>query len=157
MQILQNTKEVTVLQWGKKTGHELLSRNPKNWYFLFYKLLFWPQQEVSQFCALHHSLPSAACHGAPAPRWAQRGKGRLPQRHSIQNCEDNLPGFLHPRAGFFFNFLFCVVMYLINNVIVSGEQWRDSAIHIHVSILPQISLLSRLPQHIKQSSLCSIQ
>ena len=30
-----------------------------------------------------------------------------------------------------------------NVVIVSGEQWRDSAIYIHVSILPKVPLPSR--------------
>ena len=39
---------------------------------------------------------------------------------------------------FVLNFLFCFGVQLINNVvIVSGEQQRDSAIHIHVSILLQ--------------------
>ena len=39
---------------------------------------------------------------------------------------------------FYFNFLFCVGVYPINNVmIISGEQWRDSIIHVHVSIPPQ--------------------
>ena len=43
----------------------------------------------------------------------------------------------------------------MNNVVtISGEQWRDSAIHIHVSILSQTSLPSRLPHNIEQSSLC---
>ena len=37
---------------------------------------------------------------------------------------------------------------------VSGEQGRDSAIPIHVSILPQTPLPPRLPQNIEQSSLC---
>ena len=37
---------------------------------------------------------------------------------------------------YFLNFLFCIGVYLINNVVmVSGEQRRDSA--IHVSILPR--------------------
>ena len=36
------------------------------------------------------------------------------------------------------NFLFCIGVQLINNVVVvSGEQQRDSAIHIHVPIFPQ--------------------
>ena len=40
----------------------------------------------------------------------------------------------------------------MNNVVtVSGEQRRNSAIHLHVSTLPQTS---RLPQNIEQSSLC---
>ena len=44
---------------------------------------------------------------------------------------------------------------LTNNVvIVSGEQWKDSAIHIHVSILPQTPLPSRLPHNMEQSFLC---
>ena len=41
-------------------------------------------------------------------------------------------------ASFLFNILFCIGLKPINNVvIVSGEQQRDSAIHIYVSILPQ--------------------
>ena len=37
----------------------------------------------------------------------------------------------------FFNFLFCIGVQLINNaVMVSGEWQRDSAVPIHVSILP---------------------
>ena len=45
------------------------------------------------------------------------------------------------------NLLCCIGEQLINNfVIVSGE-WRDSAIHIYVSILPQIPLPSRLPHN----------
>ena len=51
---------------------------------------------------------------------------------------------------------FCNEVQLINNVvIVSGEQQRDSAIHIRVSIPPQTPLPSRLPQSIEKSSLCS--
>jgi len=54
----------------------------------------------------------------------------------------------------FFNFLFYIGVELINNVvIVSGEQWRDSAIHTHVSILPQSPLPSRLPHNTEQSFL----
>ena len=56
---------------------------------------------------------------------------------------------------FFFHFLFCIGVMLINNVVIaSGEQRRDSAIHIHVSILPQTLLPSRLPHNYEQSSLC---
>ena len=39
-------------------------------------------------------------------------------------------------------------------MIVTGEQGRDSAIHRHVSILPQLPLASRLPCNGEQSSLC---
>ena len=38
--------------------------------------------------------------------------------------------------------------------VISGEQWRDSAIYTHVSILPQTPLPSRLPHNTEQSSLC---
>ena len=56
--------------------------------------------------------------------------------------------------GLFLNFLFCTGEWLTNNaVIVSGEQQRDSAIRIHVSILPQTLLPSRLPHNIEQSSI----
>ena len=56
---------------------------------------------------------------------------------------------------YFFNFLFWIEVQLINNaVIVSSEQWRDSAIGIHVSFLPQTPLPSRLPCNIEQSSMC---
>ena len=40
-----------------------------------------------------------------------------------------------------------------NVVVISGEQQRDSAIHIHASILPQTPLPSRLLDNIEQSSL----
>ena len=56
--------------------------------------------------------------------------------------------FLTPKA-------FCIGVYPVNNiVIISGEQWRESAIHICVSILPQNSLPSRLAHNINQSSMC---
>ena len=53
-------------------------------------------------------------------------------------------------------FLYFLLWYrrLANNVvIVSGEQQRDSVIHIHVSILPQTSTLSRLPHNTERSSM----
>jgi len=34
-------------------------------------------------------------------------------------------------------------------MIVSGEQHKDSAIHVHVSILPQTPLPPRLPHNIE--------
>ena len=51
---------------------------------------------------------------------------------------------------FSLNFLFCIGVWLINNVvIVSDEQQRDSA------VLPKPSLPSKLPHIIKQSSMCN--
>ena len=41
-------------------------------------------------------------------------------------------------------------------MIDSGGQQRDLAIHIHVSIVPQTPLPSRLPDNIEQSSMCYI-
>ena len=56
---------------------------------------------------------------------------------------------------YFFNFLFYIEVYLINNVVkVSCEQQRDSTIYKHVSFLPQTSLPSRLPHNTEQSFLC---
>ena len=46
---------------------------------------------------------------------------------------------------------------IFNNVVTdSGEQQRCSAIHIHISILPQTPLPSRILHNIEQSSLCYI-
>ena len=62
-----------------------------------------------------------------------------------------------PLTLFFFKNFFILywdIIVTINNVIVSGEQQRDSAIHMHVSTLPQTPLPSRLPHDIGQSSLC---
>ena len=53
-------------------------------------------------------------------------------------------------------FVFIGVELINNVVIVSGEQGRDLVIHIHVSILPQTPLPSRLPHNTEQSS-CAIQ
>ena len=41
-----------------------------------------------------------------------------------------------------------------NVVVISDEQQRDSAILIHVSILPQAPLLSKLAHNIEQSFMC---
>ena len=61
------------------------------------------------------------------------------------------PQWLH----FFKNILFYIEVQLTNNVVVvSGAQQSDSAIHIHVSILPQTPRPFRLPHHIEQSSPC---
>ena len=56
---------------------------------------------------------------------------------------------------FLLNFLFCIGVKSVNNVAIdSGEQWRDSAVHIHVSILPQTPLPSSLSHNTEQGSLC---
>ena len=55
----------------------------------------------------------------------------------------------------FWTFYFCIGVELVNNVvIISGEQWRGSVIHMHVFILPK--LLSSLAHHTEQSSMCCI-
>ena len=44
---------------------------------------------------------------------------------------------------------FCNEVYLVNNVVrVSGEQQRNSALHIHTSVLPKTPLSSELPHDI---------
>ena len=56
---------------------------------------------------------------------------------------------------YFFNFLdfilYCVIA--VNIVIVSGEQRRNSTMHIHISILPQTPLPTSLLHIIEQSSI----
>ena len=54
----------------------------------------------------------------------------------------------------FFLKLFILYWSVNNVVIVSGSQQRDSAMHIHVAILSQTPLPSRLPHNIEQSFLC---
>ena len=45
-----------------------------------------------------------------------------------------------------FKVLFCVGVWSVNKVmLVSGDQWRDSAIHSYVSILPQVVPVVRNP------------
>ena len=63
------------------------------------------------------------------------------------------------KGRFLFIYIFELLVFigveLIKNVvIVSGEQGRDLVTHIHVSILPQTPLPSRLPHNTEQSSLC---
>ena len=73
--------------------------------------------------------------------------------HGVVQSRTRLKRLSSSRGSF--KFLFCIGVWPINNVvIVSGEQRRDSAMHIRVSILPQTSLPSRLPYNIEQSSLC---
>ena len=55
---------------------------------------------------------------------------------------------------FFFNLFYIGIEPITNAVIISGGQQRDSAIRIHVSIVPQTPFSSRLPHNIEQSSLC---
>ena len=53
------------------------------------------------------------------------------------------------------NVSFYTGVQLTDNVMtVSGAQQSNSAIHTHVTILPQTSLLSRSPHNTEQSSLC---
>ena len=55
----------------------------------------------------------------------------------------------------FFNFLFYTGVQPINNVVIISDAWqRDSAVRVHVSVLLQTLLTSRLPYNIDQSSLC---
>ena len=55
----------------------------------------------------------------------------------------------------FFYFFFHIGVQLITSVVtVSGGQQRDSAMHIHVPILPDTPLPIRLPHHIEQNFLC---
>ena len=66
------------------------------------------------------------------------------------------PGFIPYIFFLLFKTFYFVLMYSqlpSNVVVVSSEQQRDSAIHIHVSILPKTSLPSRLPHNTELSSM----
>ena len=79
------------------------------------------------------TLPTSSSYHTSPPSWLT-----LPSRHFS-----------------FFNFLFYIGVVAINNAVtVSGWEQRDSAIHTHVSTLPQTPLPFRLPHNIEQSSLC---
>ena len=77
---------------------------------------------------------------------------------SIFGISQDPPMYTHISFSFLtLSFLLCIGVQLINNVVVvSGKQWRDSAICIQVSILPQAPLPSRLPHNMEQSSMCCI-
>ena len=72
-----------------------------------------------------------------------------------ESCNYILSNLLLLFFFFFFTFYF-VLGYseLTKNVIVTDEQKRDSVIHVHVSVLPQTPLLSKLSHSFEQSSLC---
>ena len=79
--------------------------------------------------------PSHPCHLIlRVTFWRNRTGVLLPVRQ-VQNLF-LIFIFLTPRT-------FCIGVQLINNCDSSGEQWRDSAIHIHGSILPPTLLPSR--------------
>ena len=73
------------------------------------------------------------------------------------DCGDDYTAlWMHWKLCLFLTFYFILeyIRWTINNVVRgSGAQQRNPAIHIHVSVLPQTSLPSRLPYNIEQSSL----
>ena len=60
--------------------------------------------------------------------------------------------FVHQELPIFFSTFYFIFYH--NAVIISGQQGRNSTTHMHVSILPQTPLPSRLPCNIEQGSLC---
>ena len=71
---------------------------------------------------------------SPWPRWVSGGRG---DKAEFSDALFFLGGGWDSFYFIFFNFLFCIGVWPISNVvIVSDELQRDSAIHIHVSILP---------------------
>jgi len=69
----------------------------------------------------------------------------------------HLPSF-YPGSllGIFLTLFYIGVQPMDSVVIVSGEQQRDSGMHIHVPILLQTPLPSRLPHDVDQGPLCYI-
>ena len=74
---------------------------------------------------------------------------------SCQYLWDDLFDPILDNLNYFFQIFYFILEYSRLTVLwVSGGQQRDSIIHIHVSILPQIPLPSRLLHNIERSSLC---
>ena len=70
-------------------------------------------------------------------------------------CYSSFNNYLMNSTFLKLNFQICIGVWPTNTVvIVSDGQQRDSAIHVHVTILPQMPLPSRL-NNIEQSSMCS--
>ena len=79
-----------------------------------------------------------------AVKWAETTSKKWCLLQGDVNCPLQLSPLIWTAAFFFF--LFCIGVMLINNIVIaSSEQQRDSAIYIHVSILPQTLLPFRLP------------
>ena len=80
---------------------------------------------------------------------------RFPLLHSLVIPKKTVISICSCPPSYTLNFLFCTgVLPVSSVVIVLGEQWRDSVIHIHGSILLSTPLPSRLPHHSRQSSMC---
>ena len=74
---------------------------------------------------------------------------------SCQYLWDDLFDPILDNLNFFFQIFYFTLEYSRLTVLwVSGRQQRDSIIHIHVSILPQIPLPSRQPHNIEQRTRC---
>ena len=111
-----------------------------------------------------------------AERWLRGSQGTVTGEQEHLPARSALPalallfvglwGLSHPGTrtlivatctGFFFfkKLFICIAVYPINSaMIVSGEEQRDAATHIHVPILPQAPLPPRLPQDNEQRSMC---
>ena len=113
------------------------------------------------------------CPSAPAPSIQYRASNldwRLISYMILYMFQCHFPKSSHPwllyivllwTLGCRYHFKKLFILYwsiaMKNVLIVSGKQWRDSAIHIHVSILPQTSLPCRLPRIITFSRVpCAI-
>jgi len=114
---------------------------------------------------LDRTLCPHCCSPGLIPGWgtkilqaAQPKKRRKDERFRYYNILVflSLLSFLIFKTSYFafLNFLFYIGEYPAKTVVtVSGGEQRDSAIQIHVSILPQTPLPSRLPHNTEQSSL----
>ena len=79
----------------------------------------------------------------------------FPLLHSLVIPKKTVISICSCPPSYTLNFLFCTGVSPVSKVVmVLGEQWRDSVIHIHGSILLSTPLPSRLPHHSRQSSMC---
>ena len=124
-------------------------------YWIIYFLTWGEKKSKNQFWLKLVILPQI-CHWKH--KWGEAGGATLTQPIAqFLLYPKDTGGNFDPLDFFFFffNCLLCIGVWPNNRVvIVSGGQQRDPAIHMHVSILPQTPLPSRLPHSIEQSSLC---
>ena len=110
----------------------------------------------SKYYLIISTVPCRVYCSGPAQHTAKRAtikpeKARQQPRAPLVNR--NFAKYTGSSFRLTFYFVLGWSQFTNNEVTVSGEQWMDSAMHTHGSILPQTPLPPRLPHNIKQTSL----